>query len=577
MKYLTKIEATQGVDFSKSEMLNATVQNLAAAPSSPVEGQIYFDTVAHRLFAWNGTAWIGADAVGATMSAADILTAVKTVDGTTSGLDADLLDGVHASSLVSANGAITGASKTKITYDAKGLVTAGADATTADIADSADKRYCTDAQKTVIGNTSGVNSGDQSKGTPAVTLGTTNVAGSAATFLATDATIAVFDATVPVTQAFGDAAAVGSASAAARRDHKHAMPAAPTIPTGAAPALTLGTANAAGSAATFVKTDATLLAFDATVPATQAFGDSAAVGAATVAARRDHKHAMPAAPTLGGLGGVATTVTVNGHALSSNVSVTQTDVGLSAVTNNAQVKKAASSTDGYIPKWSGTAGDAIVDGYSVETSLSGASTALPRADAVKTYIDNLLASNDAMLFKGTLGVGGTITALPTTYNIGWTWRVITAATYAGVVAEVGDLFIAIADRAGSGNVNADWTVVQTNDDGGVTGPASATADRFASFNGTSGKIIKDSGYSSASFVPAAHTTGHIAKYTTTCGTSASWTVTHNLGTQDVAVTIKDVATQAVVYADVVMTSANVVTVTFAVAPTAAQYSITIIG
>lgn len=35
--------------------------------------------------------------------------------------------------------------------------------------------------------------------------------------------------------------------------------------------------------------------FDATVPSTQAFGDAAAAGSATVAARRDHKHAMPAA------------------------------------------------------------------------------------------------------------------------------------------------------------------------------------------------------------------------------------------------------------------------------------------
>lgn len=35
--------------------------------------------------------------------------------------------------------------------------------------------------------------------------------------------------------------------------------------------------------------------FDATVPSTQAFGDAAATGSATVAARRDHKHAMPAA------------------------------------------------------------------------------------------------------------------------------------------------------------------------------------------------------------------------------------------------------------------------------------------
>ena len=61
---------------------------------------------------------------------------------------------------VTANSAITWATKTKITYDAKWLVTAWADATTADIADSTNKRYVTDAQLTVIGNTSGTNTWD---------------------------------------------------------------------------------------------------------------------------------------------------------------------------------------------------------------------------------------------------------------------------------------------------------------------------------------------------------------------------------------------------------------------------------
>jgi len=59
------------------------------------------------------------------------------------------------------NTAITGATKTKVTYDAKGLITSGADATTADIASSTDKRYVTDAQLIVIGNTSGTNSGNE--------------------------------------------------------------------------------------------------------------------------------------------------------------------------------------------------------------------------------------------------------------------------------------------------------------------------------------------------------------------------------------------------------------------------------
>jgi hypothetical protein len=57
---------------------------------------------------------------------------------------------------VATNSAITGATKTKITYDAKGLVTNGADATTADIADSTNKRYQTDNQQSFNDATSSI-------------------------------------------------------------------------------------------------------------------------------------------------------------------------------------------------------------------------------------------------------------------------------------------------------------------------------------------------------------------------------------------------------------------------------------
>lgn len=61
-----------------------------------------------------------------------------------------------------------------------------------------------------------------------------------------------------------------------------------------------------------MRSDATIAAFDATSPSTQAFGDAAAVGAAAFAARRDHKHAMMASPHIEGkitAGGVAESVT----------------------------------------------------------------------------------------------------------------------------------------------------------------------------------------------------------------------------------------------------------------------------
>jgi hypothetical protein len=108
-------------------------------------------------------------------------------------------------------------------------------------------------------------------------------------------------------------------------------------------------------------------------------------------------------------------------------------------------------------------------------------------------INNLLAANDAMVFKGTLGTGGTITSLPTTHSAGEAYKIITAGTYAAQVAEVGDLIVAVVDRANTGNADTDWLILQTNLDGAVTGPASVTNEHIALFDGTSGKVIKSSG------------------------------------------------------------------------------------
>ena len=97
-----------------------------------------------------------------------ITSAESTLLGNTSGTNTGDQD---LSNLVVKNTAIVGATKTKITYDAKGLITSGADATTADIADSLNKRYVTDANLTTIGNQSGTNTGDETTATIKTKLG----------------------------------------------------------------------------------------------------------------------------------------------------------------------------------------------------------------------------------------------------------------------------------------------------------------------------------------------------------------------------------------------------------------------
>lgn len=135
------------------------------------------------------------------------------------------------------------------------------------------------------------------------------------------------------------------------------------------------------------------------------------------------------------------------------------------------------------------------------TAAAGTNTTQIATTAfVTTAINNVLSASDAMVFKGTLGTGGTVTTLPASHAVGDTYKVIKAGTYAGVACEVGDMLICIT--AGTAANNAHWTVVQANIDGAVTGPASSTAEHVATFSGATGKVIKDSGYTIASNVPA---------------------------------------------------------------------------
>ncbi len=133
---------------------------------------------------------------------------------------------------------------------------------------------------------------------------------------------------------------------------------------------------------------------------------------------------------------------------------------------------------------------------------------------VNNAIADGLAASDAMVFKGTLGTNGNVTTLPTKYSTGDTYRVITAGTYAGQVCEIGDLIIALEDRNGSGNLNSDWTVAQTNINGAIT--SISGDDTYIEVSGTgSSKTVshKASGVTATSYGPSSNATpGHGQKF-----------------------------------------------------------------
>lgn len=126
-----------------------------------------------------------------------------------------------------------------------------------------------------------------------------------------------------------------------------------------------------------------------------------------------------------------------------------------------------------------------------------ASTVEKEIEALRKFDREI--TNEGVRFKGTVS---STSGLPTvSYKSGWQYLVAEAGTYAGKTCEVGDMILCVKDYASGSASNNDWTVTQANITGAVTGPASSVTAHVAVFDGTSGKQIRDSGFTIAKSVP----------------------------------------------------------------------------
>jgi hypothetical protein len=141
-------------------------------------------------------------------------------------------------------------------------------------------------------------------------------------------------------------------------------------------------------------------------------------------------------------------------------------------------------------------GDASKKDVDESIDVNSSSANLPTSAAVAAAIKAGIGANDAMVYKGVLSGGAELPAA----DRGHTYKVDKAGTISKLVVEVGDMLICTTDSTPK-NTPANWNVIQANIDGAVVGPAASIAAHVAVFNGTTGKVIADSGFTIGSSVP----------------------------------------------------------------------------
>lgn len=145
-----------GLNLNKNELQNARIQNLAVDPSSPVAGQIYYNTGDNTLRYYNGTSWLTIAQGGSVQAIIDALDTDDIEEGSTNLYYTESRAKTDAAEL------LTGATLTNITITGNGsglTITAEngvADSDTDDLAEGTTNLYFTDERaQDAIGNSAG--------------------------------------------------------------------------------------------------------------------------------------------------------------------------------------------------------------------------------------------------------------------------------------------------------------------------------------------------------------------------------------------------------------------------------------
>jgi len=468
------------IDLNKNELQNAVIQNLATAPSTPLAGQVYYNTTDNQLYIYNGTRWeVAGNAISSGLLASR--PAANTVDA----------------------GTIFYATDTKLFYYSDGS-----------------------------------------------TWTQTNAFGSVVT-----------------ETSYGQSSADGTSTNYARADHTHGTPA---LGTSTPNAIATGTGSA---------------------------------GSATVPSKEDHTHAFTPSTNLSMQGFKLTSV---GTPTSSSDAATKQYVDDVAQGLNIHAASYAATTTNL---------NAI---YSNGTSGVGATLTNAGTQAAFTTDGTTPSLNDRILVKNQTDTTHNGIYTLTTVGSGSTNWVLTRATDFDTPSEIAGGDFTFVDNgttlANTGWVNVDEVTTIGTDPivfQQFSGAGTYTASNGVLLTGTNFTFNPRSGYglatgASGAEVKLATTSGLnltsdlavgagngisvltntvaidsavvVSKYAANVGdgSATSYTITHNLNTRDVIVSVYESGSPyAEVICDVNHATANTITLLFSVAPTSNQYRVVV--
>lgn len=490
-----------GIDLNKNELSNAVIQNLATAPSSPVPGQIYYNTSSNTLFFYDNDSWV------------NVLNESEVIYGT---LSARPAAGIAGRLYFATDNYLLyfddGATWTQI--DNFGSVTA----------------QTTYGASSGNGTSTNFSRADHTHGTPSLSNAT------------------------PTSLAIGGSAAAGSGTAPSREDHAHAMP-------------SFGN-----------------------VTAQTTFGSSSTDGTSTAVSHADHTHGTPAhnnaahsAINLSALAVPTADVSWAGYKITN---LSDPSAGTDAA-NKQYVDSVAQGLNIHDPVAAATTTTlASTTGGTVtyNNGTSGVGATLTLQNALTVLDGYTLATGDRLIVKNEVA-----TANNGVYTIDSTKKILTRATDADTPTELngGDFFFV---QNGTVNDNTGWVIVDKVTTIGTTpvvfsqfsGAGTYTASNGVQLVGNdfSGVVASGGGLAVGSSGFSVDTSVVVRKYNASVGdgSATSYTVTHNLGTRDVQVTVYDNSSPyAEVICDVQHTSTTAITLLFSVAPTSNQYRVVVQG